>query len=251
MNFKFKELNSFHTRFNQRLLRFKGFKVISQNNSSNTAWAHINGRDDQYQLFMRFKKFKFKRKESNHHIDVLIHGLITLSNDGFSKYITRVSYSKSKYQTSPNKQDLVAGMHYDYTEKTEIWHPVFHVQNDISVLREEQVELFDIEIDNDTEISSIKNNQLKDIRVPTTQMDIYSTIIMVLADNYFYRDSNVEKEDKEKFIDLLNFTITENVLKIDCSRFSSNLNSHSSLHHSTNEVVAPCGAEWYSIIAKD
>lgn len=100
------------------------------------------------------------------------------------KYNTEVKYCEFIKPSIPTNLKSIVGFHYDFDDKEQPNHPIFHAQQNNKcgnrIFTEERFKSF---ISSHTcEPASESPSQLKYIRIPTPQMDIFSTVIAVLAD---------------------------------------------------------------------
>lgn len=100
---------------------------------------------------------------------------------------TRVGYFREKGQ----KVEHIYGVHYDMDE-TLPGHPVFHAQMSSQVSLWNNVnELFKLSLQLDTD-DDVPCALLRNVRIPTAQMDVFSVITQIGADHLIYEKSNPE-----------------------------------------------------------
>lgn len=140
----------------------------------------------------------------NHSVFISAIVLLDTSSKELSitKYNTEVRYCESIKPANPKDLKSIIGFHYDVDEKEQTNHPIFHVQQNNRcgkrIFSEPEYATY---ITNYTcEIPEDGPAQLKYIRIPTPQMDIFSTVISILAD---YIVHPTEKTHKERFSKLL------------------------------------------------
>ncbi len=204
-------------------------------------WKPQKGRENSSEISLKIFKVKVPSKRKNNYINIFIHGGVgTDSNNNITDYRTRVSFTRHEIH-DPKKHSIIEGIHYDYSKNTQLIHPIFHLQNDISVLSDEIISE-GFSIISPVNIESFKGKQIKHQRIPTTQMDFYSVIIMILADN-FINDDNLD--DFKRLVGLMIESKSLSI-SINCTDLENKLHSNSCLN-SLNYQKAPHAADWCQI----
>lgn len=113
-------------------------------------------------------------------------------------YQTRLSYFKQKPTLKTNQ--ALEGFHFDYrknsSEKIKAGHPVFHAQLDpLAAKAMAQDKGFPIEEDQET-----KGRRLRCIRIPSSQMDFFSSIIMLIADHFVNSENETHCREFENYV---------------------------------------------------
>ena len=102
-------------------------------------------------------------------------------------FATRVAYFRSK----PGRLEHVYGAHYDMDEQVRR-HPVFHAQ-----FRpyEQFAQCIQTLFHRDDEIDGYLCNVLRNVRIPTAQMDVFSVLTQICADHLIDEQSTSEVTD--------------------------------------------------------
>jgi hypothetical protein len=104
-----------------------------------------------------------------------------------SAFGTQAAY----FRRTPGGLDHVYGAHYDFA-LDEIGHPVFHGQMrsyvDLAAHVKSQYSI-------QGEVSDSVKGVLRNVRVPTAQMDVFSMFIELCADHLLYEKSGPEEKD--------------------------------------------------------
>lgn len=116
------------------------------------------------------------------------------NNIKIEKYGTKVYYCNTKNQELIEQrsfqQKISTGIHYDgdvlairtpKDKEGKIAHPFFHMQFDNSAAREP----FTFKSEKHTLNAHAHSSELRNIRVPTSQMDIFSSLIVILYDHLY------------------------------------------------------------------
>ena len=178
---------------------------------------HCNLRPEKIPNSNRFKLPKFAKfvgvkqrgnsKKGKQKLSIFFHFEGELDNkECVTKHRIRVCYALVKNPAQPNKICLVRGTHYDFNSNSEPLHPICHAQEDITTLKDEISEN-NYDIQNAEQIDNFRKNCLfviKSSRIPTTFFDLFSVIIMVLADHCVKKDVS---EQVSEFNKILKFVI--------------------------------------------
>jgi hypothetical protein len=137
-----------------------------------------------------------ERADSSSDLYIVAEGRIYLDYEALEKesrlstvgFATQVGYFRL---TIDGKLCHVYGAHYDFSED-EIGHPVFHGQmksfNEHGALVSETFTL-------DCESTDLIKGVLRNVRVPTAQMDFFSVILQICADHLISADSGEDQKD--------------------------------------------------------
>ena len=112
----------------------------------------------------------------------MIGKVIPINDNGqlcITKYNTQMLYGDLKSITNPNEMKYSNGFHFDYDIDVQPAHPIFHVQQEPGAA--DQWTGYDHQLRVIAPEHSPTPN--KSIRIPTAQMDIFSAMLMVLADH--------------------------------------------------------------------
>ncbi|MND29407.1 hypothetical protein D3C81_110880 [compost metagenome] len=115
---------------------------------------------------------------------------------GINKYNTEVRYCQIAQPSKPNELHGIIGFHYDFDDKGQTNHPIFHAQQNNKcgnrIFSEPRFQDF---ISNHS-CAPIEDgpSQLKYIRIPTPQMDIFSTVISIIADYVVHPTASQHKD---------------------------------------------------------
>ena len=149
-----------------------------------------------------------RASDSELELFVVLKGRITFDRSDFCddrplrtrNFGTEIGY----FRVDGNRLDHILGAHYDYSED-ELGHPAFHAQlrSYASEFRPHIVAQLGIQFEaGEDKISGI----LKTARLPTAQMDLFSTILQLFADHLLYAGSSVDERrafnrllDKNRF----------------------------------------------------
>lgn len=158
---------------------------------NNLHYRQISDDTDTIAFFIEIRDLPEKGNErtKSKKISVYMKSHYTFVNQMICEYGTKMVYVR-KYGTEP----LKFGVHFDgkYELPVQEFHPFCHMQYDNSVLDDDLKEI------HLNEIAEIKSACLKNIRVPTANMDLISTLIMLAADHIF-----MGTEKKEEFRKML------------------------------------------------
>ena len=133
---------------------------------------------------------------------VVVRGLLLIDRECFRTeerirtlgFATEAGYFRLKDNTLHH----VYGAHYDFSEN-EVGHPVFHGQmksfGDFSEVIKKQYD------QNDLALEDAMKGILKNVRLPTAQMDIFSFFLQVVADHLLSKSSG--EDEKRDFGALL------------------------------------------------
>lgn len=112
------------------------------------------------------------------------------------KYNTEIKYCEFIKPAAPTNLRGIVGFHYDFDDKEQPNHPIFHVQQNNKcgnrIFTEEKYKLY--RANYTCEPVEESPSQLKYIRIPTPQMDIFSAIISVLADYIVHPTAEQHKD---------------------------------------------------------
>jgi len=166
-------------------------------------------------------------------LKVFVHFDGCLGDDGDTivKHRTKVSYTLMAKSSEPQSIKLIKGSHYDYDSNTEVLHPFCHMQEDIHTLYT-WIEKSHT-ITNKSHIEELRKTclwSIENVRVPTVLFDLFSAIIMILADHCIDRDDDDLVKEFKLILDFINKEMHQ--VPIDGSRFNSNslLSSMDSSH---------------------
>ncbi|WP_127025297.1 hypothetical protein [Rheinheimera mangrovi] len=108
------------------------------------------------------------------------------------KYCTEVLYCYPCSSIDYKNLKVSSGFHFDFDVDVQPAHPIFHMQHDNTILREKV----------EKKVTSLQpqlgENRL--FRVPTSQMDILSALVMLIADHFVDKSS---RQEYETFVSLL------------------------------------------------
>lgn len=174
-----------------------------------------------------------KSCSENIFITAIVSGFDKGGHLWLTKYATEIGYFRQSNASSP-LTDLIpiTGYHYDFDcDGTKFNHPVFHAQPKITA--------------GDRYISLTKDithrdypdhKELRTIRIPTPQMDIFSSIVMMLADHVIAPD-----DPKRLFGNYLE-QFERSMIKFDLDFISSHITSsffNANSHHIHNWYPKP------------
>lgn len=131
---------------------------------------------------------------------VFITAILTLDTNSeklsIIKYNTEVKYCEFIKPATPTSLKGIIGFHYDFDDKEQPNHPIFHAQQNNKcgnrIFIEEKYKSF--RSNHTCELDLEGPSQLKYIRIPTPQMDIFSTVIAVLADYIVHPTAEQHKD---------------------------------------------------------
>lgn len=112
------------------------------------------------------------------------------------KYNTEIKYCEFIQPSTPTQLRGIVGFHYDFDEKEQSNHPIFHAQQNNKcgnrIFTEENYK----SLLSGYACEPIDDGpaQLKYIRIPTPQMDIFSAVICVLADYVVHPTAEQHKD---------------------------------------------------------
>jgi|TARA_R100001224_G_scaffold109663_1_gene87339 hypothetical protein len=149
----------------------------------------------------------------------------------FTKYKTDVLYCRpNKPSEKLNLKDPI-GFHYDFDKEVSPAHPVFHAQQDNSVL------VHDIHDKLNVSLEKSKNRGFGSVRIPTSQLDFYSTILMIIADHLVDHDEGIHVSI---FSDLIS-QCHQKWFKPDSGTESDDYSKHLFMSHNSEL----CSHNWY------
>ncbi|HGZ7315139.1 TPA: hypothetical protein ACOL2D_004575 [Vibrio parahaemolyticus] len=132
-------------------------------------------------------------------ISVFLDGHITLRSKDkrkvrMSNYGTKLLYCIPRKSVDLSSLKVSGGFHFDFDINTQPAHPVFHMQHDNSVLVDK--------IDELKHVHTLEplDGENRFFRIPTAQMDILSTLIMIIADHFVDKDQAIQCEEFSKLI---------------------------------------------------
>lgn len=126
-----------------------------------------------------------KKSSENVFITAMLSGAVKAGIPHLTHYGTEIGYFRQTNASEPLRDLLpITGYHYDFDcDGKKFNHPVFHVQPKITAGKRYIKMRPDITHHNYPDVHEIST-----IRIPTPQMDIFSTIVMVLADHVVLPD---------------------------------------------------------------
>lgn len=137
----------------------------------------------------------------------LLDGVVVEKTVQLKSYATEVCYCRMKNQSNQNsKLTAIAGYHFDFESTSKRNHPIFHAQQKITA--GERFFQFNKDI---SPPEFPKDSEVRTLRIPTPQMDIFSAIVMTLADHIVPPD---KPEAGEPFIKFLN-EVNKNLFPIN------------------------------------
>lgn len=111
------------------------------------------------------------------------------------RYCTEVLYCYPVSSVDYKNLKVSSGFHFDFDVDVQPAHPIFHMQHDNTVLNEKVIERV-------TSLTpQLGENRL--FRVPTSQMDILSALVMIVADHFVDKSSKKECDTFHKMLDLI------------------------------------------------
>lgn len=147
-----------------------------------------------------------KGSTENIFITAKLSGAVKAGMPHLSHYGTEIGYYRQTSASQPLCDLLpITGYHYDFDcDGKKFNHPVFHAQPKVTA-GDRYIRLSrDI-----THQEYPQSNELRTIRIPTPQMDIFSSIVMILADHVILPD-----DPKRKFGNFLE-AFEKNMIKFD------------------------------------
>lgn len=157
-----------------------------------------------------FRQIPEKGNKSNrsNKINVFVKGHMQASKVGktilFKKYKTSVLYCRPAKPSDLKTLKNPLGYHYDYDKQVSPAHPIFHAQQDNSLLIQDVSSELDIQFYQNADVGEGTNGNESDfrtIRIPTCQLDFYSTILMVIADHLVDHSEGSDVDIFHKLID--------------------------------------------------
>lgn len=151
---------------------------------------------------------KTRRVNSIKKEHIFFNGLIKDHPSGnglLESYATEIAYCTNIDHTH-NNLECITGYHYDVSRNGEINHPLFHVQQNSSTFERIFVKErthFNGHLGDNLSCTSQENNarEIRTIRIPTPQMDLFSALISTLADYIVIHEN---KDHQEAYLSLLN-----------------------------------------------
>lgn len=168
---------------------------------------------DDWCLKAYFSKLPF-RHGGKQNLCVLVNGKIKFRSEGkqliLCHYMTEVSYLLIKNFNNPRFSLVpISGFHFDF-EGAKNNHPVFHVQHKKRTYERFLSESTEFGISAEVGEELLREPSHGSIRIPTTQMDPFSVVVMIIADHIISQSEYAEfKEftaEMEKHIPLMSFT---------------------------------------------
>lgn len=147
-----------------------------------------------------------KNATENVFITARLSGTIKKGKAHLTHYGTEIGYYRQTKASEPLKDLIpITGFHYDFDcDGKKFNHPVFHAQPKVTA-GERYISLKkDITTGNYPEFKEIRT-----IRIPTPQMDIFSAIVMIMADHVIMPD-----DPKRKFGNFLE-EFEKNMIQFD------------------------------------
>lgn len=131
----------------------------------------------------------------------LLHGVVVDKKTAQLKsYATEVSYCRMKNLSNQNGElKAMAGYHFDFESTSKINHPIFHAQQNLSA----GFRFFEGNKNFDIPELPDQHAEIRTLRIPTPQMDIFSAIVMILAD-HIVQPSDESREPFIKFLSVVN-----------------------------------------------
>lgn len=148
-----------------------------------------------------------RKHTENIYLIGLLNGVVVNKAVQLKSYATEVSYCRMQNLSNQyGEQKAMAGYHFDFeSTASKINHPIFHVQQSIKA----GSRFF--EFNNNFDLPEFPNEhpEIRTLRIPTPQMDIFSAIVMILADHIVPPD-----ESGEPFANFLS-AVHQNLLPIN------------------------------------
>lgn len=131
--------------------------------------------------FLGMPQTPISRKHTeNVYVIGLFEGVVINKIVRLKSYATEVSYCRmNDLSNQTGDLQVMAGFHYDFESTSKINHPIFHAQPKLSAGQR----YFDVHTEITPPLLPDKNTEIRTLRIPTPQMDIFSTIVMILADH--------------------------------------------------------------------
>lgn len=188
-----------------------------------------------------FRNVSQKGTRRSKRICIYISGKFVItgrSQDGrlqISRYSTQLLYCSPKESYKYNELKVSSGLHFDFEHEVQPVHPIFHMQLDNSALADE-IQYYHKYI----ETVEPMQGENRFFRVPTSQMDIFSTLVMILADHF------IDKQDPNQCNDFLSFVgqIQKYSLDIDLQRCNRTFGGHLTTAANLNS------SSWYCELAR-
>lgn len=132
----------------------------------------------EYILYLENFPYKAVSTKKSKAINILVRARDRYSKRELISYNTEVLYTEiDKPGEFKNKNVFLEGLHFDFDEQILPAHPVFHAQRNSTVL-------VDVAASHYSEYMAGEADRLhKGIRIPTPQMDGFSSVIMLIADH--------------------------------------------------------------------
>lgn len=138
-----------------------------------------------------------RRRTDNVYLIGLLNGVVVGDAAQLKSYATEVSYCRMENLSNQyGEQKAMAGYHFDFESTSKINHPIFHAQQSIKA----GSRFF--EFNNNFELPKFPDDhrEIRTLRIPTPQMDIFSAIVMILADHIVSPDESKAREPFMKFL---------------------------------------------------
>lgn len=122
------------------------------------------------------KNWPYKTASSKEFVDILIDASETVSTDdmSISESWVKVSY----FKLINGECDLLESLHYDFKEKGEEAHPIFHVQ-----LCHQALERLPQDFQTCRVLRNEAISRHQHIRIPTAHMSLISVLVSIVADH--------------------------------------------------------------------
>lgn len=147
-----------------------------------------------------------KRNSENIFITARLSGNIKNKKLHLTHYGTEIGYFRQTDASKPlNELEPIAGFHYDFDcDAKKMNHPVFHAQPKMTA-GDRYLELNK----NISHNGYPAHKEIRTIRIPTPQMDIFSAIVMILADHV------AEPEDTQRRFSRFLDVFEKDMIKFD------------------------------------
>jgi len=142
-------------------------------------------------FFLGMPQMPNSRKHTeNVYLIGLLNGVVAERTAQLKSYATEVSYCRMQNLSNQyGEQKAIAGYHFDFeSTSSKINHPIFHVQQSIRAGER----FFEFNTNFSLPEFPFDHPEIRTLRIPTPQMDIFSAIVMILADHIVPPDGSSE-----------------------------------------------------------
>jgi hypothetical protein len=127
----------------------------------------------------------------------LLKGIVVNKSVRLRSYSTEISYCRMQNPSNQTGElQPMAGYHYDFETTSKINHPIFHAQQKLSA----GSRFFAFNDDFTCPVYPDNVQEIRTLRIPTPQMEIFSAIVMILAD-HIITNSEAAREPFATFLD--------------------------------------------------